>query len=432
MRDAITLQAGSMAGMFAQAVAGILIARWLGPELFGAYALAFSVAAVASIFLGAGAFDALIPHVMRAWASGERTHVRPVLAFIAKFVVLAGAVSLALGLVLPAVTARAYGSAAIGWYALVILAGGAVSTTFFSFASLAAQVTGRIRTLSLLTFGDQAVRFAWVLALVAGGAGVAGAATGHLAGALTFGVVSALVWVRISRRTNDEVRMVNGEVGWPGIGAVVRGAASVPLDGYVRETLWVMADRNLAMLFGALPVALTGLFVAAHEVAYFKVAFGYITLALSVLGPVSVLLNSRFPELQAREPGRLRAYFIRVTFWSVMLSAALTAAALAVAPWLFRFLYGPEYSAAVPYAFSFGLHGVMFGLGVALGPMWRALGKVKVSILINLITLGIGVPLGVALTRAMGVGGAVAMVTGWYLFSHSVSFTYLVRALGKR
>ena len=215
-RSTVTLQVGVGAGMVVQAVAGILLARWLGPELFGQYALAFSVAAIGSVLLGAGAFDGLIPYVARAWHGGkgiggrdegvEREEIREMLAFLAKFVLLAGALALFVGLLMPWINAHAYGSGAIGWYAFAILAAAAVSTTFFEFGKLAAQVTGRIRALSLLTFGDQALRFSWVLGLVLAGAGVLGAAMGHLFGTLTLAVFAALVWHRISESTKSEYR----------------------------------------------------------------------------------------------------------------------------------------------------------------------------------------------------------------------------------
>lgn len=421
-RSTVTLQLGVGAGMVVQAVAGILLARWLGPEMFGQYALAFSLAAIGSVVLGAGAFDALIPHVARAWAGEDRSGVRPALAFLAKFVLIAAIIALLIGLVMPRIASIAYGDIAVGWYAFAILAAAAVSTTFFEFGKLATQVTGRIRSLSLLTFGDQGLRFSWALGLVLAGAGVAGAAVGHLFGTLTLAVIAIFVWRSIAR----------SEVDWPSVRETVRRAIGAPLRGYLGDTLWVLGDRNLAMLYAALPVALTGLFVSATEVAYFKVALGYITLAMSVMTPISILLNSRFPEIQATRPATLRREFIRVTGYAVLLTAAVTIVVVALAPWMFRFLYGPQYDVAIPYAQLFAVHGILFGLGVALGPMWRALSRVRVSIAINIITLGAGVPLGIYFLQGWGITGAVGMVTLWYLSSHLISFLYLVRELNRR
>ena len=380
------------------------------------------VAMVASVLLGTGAYDAMIPHISRVWMGNERERVLPMLGYLAKFVAIAGVVALAVGSLLPGITSLAYGDSTIGTYAFVILAAAAISTTFFEFSKISSQVTGRIVSLSLLTFGDHVFRFTWVLGLVLIGFGVVGAVTGHFIGALLLAGVAALVVGRIASR----------ESGWPSVSKIIHTARIAPMRPYLADTLWVIGDRNLAMLFMALPVALAGLFVASAQVAFFKVAFGYITLALAVLGPISILLNMQFPRVQVADQKHLKREFTRISWYSVLVSASMTVVVLALAPFVIPLLYGAEYREAVPLAQAFAVHGIFFGIGVGLGPMWRALSKVRVSIFINLITLGIGIPMGLFMMRLWGVWGAVAMVTLWYLVSHMTSYFYLVRELGKR
>jgi O-antigen/teichoic acid export membrane protein len=113
-------------------------------------------------------------------------------------------------------------------------------------------------------------------------------------------------------------------------------------------------------------------------------------------------------------------------------STFVTAIAALVAQPVFTILYGAVYAPAVSLVYWLIPFGALFGLGVALGPMWRALNKVKISIGINVVALSIGIPLGMVALAQWGMVGAVAMVTGWYTVSHGVSFTYLVRLLGKR
>ena len=158
----------------------------------------------------------------------------------------------------------------------------------------------------------------------------------------------------------------------------------------------------------------------------------YIILAMSVLGPISTLLNVHFPTVQVRDGWRLRNSFIRVTLYATGLSAIVTFVVLAISPLVFRILYGVAYLPSVPYVMGFGLFGALFGLGIGLGPMWRAVGKVQVSIIINLVTLGLGVPLGIWLITVWHIWGAVAMVTLWYTLSHMASFLYLLKALKNR
>ncbi len=103
--------------------------------------------------------------------------------------------------------------------------------------------------------------------------------------------------------------------------------------------------------------------------------------------------------------------------------------AIIIAPLAFKILYGPSFLPSVNYIFGLFVYGSLFGIGVGLGPMWRALNKVKVSIVINLIVLGVGIPLGLLLIKSYGLWGAVIMTTAWFTISHFVSFIYLAREL---
>jgi O-antigen/teichoic acid export membrane protein len=109
----------------------------------------------------------------------------------------------------------------------------------------------------------------------------------------------------------------------------------------------------------------------------------------------------------------------------------MTAGAVVISPFAFRILYGESYIPSVNYVFGLFAYGALFGLGVGLGPMWRAMNRVKVSILINMIVLGVGVPLGLFLIKNFGLWGAVITVTLWFTVSHFVSFIYILRKVFK-
>jgi O-antigen/teichoic acid export membrane protein len=418
VRGSLTFQIGSVGAMLVQAAAGVVLARVLGPEQFGRYAIVMSLAAVGSVLLGAGAADAMAPVLSRAHHGGDDKGVRDALLFLGKFVVATACIVLILGLALPAVAHRFYGDAMLGWFALAVLAASAVSTLLFTPTQLALQVYGRIGRLSALTFADQAVRQAIVVGLALSGLGVLGASYGHLFGAFIVFAVAAFFWHRLRH-------------GWTLVPRITELLRTFPSDGrkYIAPTLWVLADRNLAMLYGAAPVAMAGLFLSTTDVSYFKIALGWVTLALSVLTPVSILLNTELARIQVVEPGLLRSRFVRITLAAVGFSTLVTFVAALIAEPVFGLLYGPEFRAAVPLVYWFIPFGALFGLGVALGPLWRAIDKVRISIVINLIVLGIGVPLGMLALKTLGTFGAVAMVTGWYTVAHAVSFAYLIRKL---
>ena len=419
VRKSVLLQAGNIAGTFVQAVAGVVLARLLGPHEFGRYAIVMSMAAVGSVLLGAGAADAMAPVLSRARHSGDDARMRDAMLFLGKFVLITAAIVFVLGLSMPALAEHFYNNRMIGWLGFVVLMASAVSTILFTPTQLSLQVFGRIGRLSALTFTDQAVRQSLVVALAFAGLGIVGASLGHLFGSVLIMITAAVFW----RRLRSE---------WPLMPSIGSLWSSFPDDGkrYIRPTLWVLADRNLAMLYGAAPVALAALFLTTTDVSYFKIALGWVTLALAVLSPVSVLLNTELARIQVQQPMRLRARFVQVTGVAVIASAFVTGIAALIARPVFHLLYGVQYADAVPLVYWLVPFGALFGLGIALGPMWRAMSRVRVSIIINMVVLGVGVPLALLAMRQWGVLGAVAMVTLWYTASHLASFVYLMKTLG--
>lgn len=419
VRNVVTLQAGSFAGTVFQAIAGILMARMLQPELFGIYSLAFGMASLGGLLLGAGNQEAVSTLLGSAYARKDQEEIRGVLAYLLKITLYAGLITALLLLFFPAIASFFYGNSIIGWYASIVIIGVFLSSSFNAVVQLTLQVVGKIRTLTMIIFGDQLLRSGLSVLFVFVGLGILGAVSGHVAGALIIFIISVVLWEKIKK--HDPI--------FPSFRSLITEAYNVSISKYFGFSFWVAVDRNIGNLYMALPVVLTGIFVSVGEVSFFKLAFGYINLALSLLGPVSMLLNIEFPKMKIEGDGRLAANFMKVSLYGMGLSILLTLGAILVSPFAFRILYGESFMPSVSYVFGFLIYGALYGIGVGLGPMWRAIDKVKVSILINTIILGVGIPLGLLLIKQFGNWGAVIMVTLWFTASHFASFIYLARNL---
>ncbi len=419
MKNVVLLQSGSFAGNIMQALVGVFMARMLQPELFGVYVLAFSLAGLVGIFQGAGAQEAMATVLGETYAKKDQDRTKEALAFLLRILSITSAIAMAGALLAPWLAAKLYQNPHIGSYAAIIIVAVVFSTSFFSLSSLVLQVAGKIKAMMMLSLADQLIRYGFSVGLVFLGLGVWGAVSGHLAGAIIIFIVSLIIWERLRRQYPI----------FPSLRKLFRQARRVSLKKYLGFSLWIAADRNLASLYQILPVLLTGIYVSSAEVTFFKLALAFVNLALSLLGPISTLLNVEFPKMKVENGGKLRGNFIKISLYSLCLSVVLTAGALLVSPWAFRFFYGESFLGSVKYVYSLFIYGALFGIGVGLGPMWRAVNKVRVSILINLITLGAGVPLGLYLIKNWGLEGSVAMVTIWFTVSHFASFFYLIRKL---
>jgi O-antigen/teichoic acid export membrane protein len=420
IRNVATLQAGSFAGTAFQAVVGIFLARLLQPELFGVYALAFGLASIGGLLLGAGTQEAVSTLLGSAYARQDKEEVENVLAFLLKMTFYAGVFTFVLVLFLPWIAEKFYGVSIIGWYAGLVIAGVFLTTSFTAVVQLSLQVISRIKILTLIIFGDQFLRFGFALLLVFWGLGVWGAVGGQFVGSIVLFLISLFIWKKIQ----------NVYPILPSLKALFDKAVRISIKKYFRFSFWVAVDRNMGNLYLALPVVLTGIYVSAGEVAFFKLGFGYVNLALSLLGPVSTLLNIEFSKMKVEDPQKLAKNFMKVSLYGLGLSTLLTAIAVIVSPLAFRILYGESFLPSVNYVFGLLAYGALYGIGVGLGPMWRAVDKVKISILINTIILGAGIPFGLWLINSYGLWGSVVMVTLWFTVSHFISFVYLARKLG--
>ena len=419
VRRAVTLQAGSFAGSVLQAGIGVVIARLLQPELFGIYALALGMASMTTLIIGMGIQEAVSSLLGRAYAQNDKNEIENVLGFMLKITFLAAMVVLVISAFLPSIAGQLYGNSLVGIYAVIVVVAVIFSSLFYTVSYSSFQVLGRIKSLSILIISDQILRYGLSLVLVIAGLGVAGAISGQLAGAIVVFIFSFLFYKKVSRE----------EALFPGLRRLMVATKKADLKKYFRFTFWVALDRNMGNVYMALPVILTGIYVTSSEIAFFKLAFGYISLVLSLLGPISVLLNVEFPKIQIEDKERLYLNFRKVSFYSLGLSTLLTIGAIIVSPLAFKILYGVNFLPSVKYVVGLLIYGAFMGIGVGLGPMWRATNKVKVSILINSLILAVGIPLGLWLIKHYGLWGSVIMVTLWFTASHLVSFLYLIKKL---
>lgn len=415
IRQTVTLQAGSFAGNVIQAGIGIVIARLLQPELFGIYALAVGLASMTSLIMGMGIQEAVSSLLGRAYARKNAAEIEDIFGFMWKITFLSAAIVVAVLFFMPDMADKLYGNSLIGIYASIVAIAAILSSLFFTLSYSSFQVTGRIKSLATLIVSDQSLRYGLSLILIVAGWGVAGAVSGQLAGAFLVSIFSFFLFRGLKKQ----------EPLFPDWGRLLSIAKRASIKKYFGFTFWVALDRNMGNIFMSLPVILTGIYAAASEVSFFKLAFGYVNLAVSLLGPVSVLLNVKFPKMQVENNNELYRSFKKVSLYSLGLSIVLTTGAIIVSPIAFKLLYGESFLPSVKYIFGLIIYGGLMGIGVGLGPMWRAINKVKVSIGINSVILAAGIPLGLWLIKNYGLWGSVVMVTIWFVVSHLISYFYI-------
>ncbi len=418
-RNFAILQVGNVTGNITQALIGIAFARILQPEYYGIYALTFSLAGIMSIFMGIGAQDAVTTILGGAYERRDEKLIHEAFAFLAKITLITGVVVLVSAAFTPWVAKLLYHDYRIGVYAAVIMVASVISTTAYSFSSIMLQIVGQYKRMTTLSLLDTLSRMLFALLFVLLGYKVLGIVAGHLIGSMVVFVVASIFW----NRARQEFAVI------PSVGKLLRQVRHVSIRKYLGFSFWIAVDRNLSNLYNILPVFLTGIFVLPGEVTYFKLAFGYINLAMSFLSPIGTLLNVEFPKMQVHGHEKLARNFLRISLYGFALSAAITASVSIISPIVFRILYGTKYLPSIPFVLGLFGYGAILGLGIGLGSILRAMNRVMFSIKLHVATLAIGIPLGLFMIKKWGLWGTVALVSFWYISIIIIGFFYVLRAL---
>ncbi|MBP9822554.1 MAG: oligosaccharide flippase family protein [Candidatus Pacebacteria bacterium] len=413
------LQVGNMGSNIIQAVVGIALARILQPEYYGIYALVFSLAGLMSIFMGVGAQDAVTTILGGAYERKDEKHVHEALAFLAKITAITGVIVFISACFAPLVAKLLYHNYLIGVYAAVIMIASIISTTAYSFSSIMLQVVGKFKVMTALSILDTLARALLALTFVLLGYKVFGIVVGHLMGSFVVFVASLISW----NNARNEFPII------PKVSTLISHVPRVSIRKYIGFSFWIAIDRNLANLYNILPVFLTGVFILPGEVPYFKLAFGYMNLATSFLSPIGTLLNVEFPKMQVHSHQKLARNFVRVSLYSFALSTVVAAGAAIASPIVFRIIYGTKYLPSIPFVFGLFFYGAILGLGIGLGSILRAMNRVMFSIRLHIITLTIGIPLGLFLIKKWGLWGTVILVSLWYVSVTIIAFFYVLHVL---
>lgn len=371
-------------GLFALANFGVnvLLARWLTPEGYGAFTVAYFIfllvgAVYGGLFTepmlvyGAGRFRERVPSYLRALLTGHGVYVLGaglLLGLTAAVIGLAGAPALAAEL----------GTLAVAQAAILFL--------------------WTMRRACYVVFRPQwaAAGGAVYLVVVVGGALVLGAA-GWLTGPLAFALMGG---AGLLVGTGLAVRL-GVSLGGPGP-ALAREAFEVH-HGYGR---WASMTAVLEWLHGALPFLVLPLFSGLAGSALLRALYN---LAMPALQGVQALTNLAVPLfVQAREGGRLRGEALRLGVLLVGGSALYGLVLGLFGQPVMGWLYGGQYEATLLMRWLMAAVPVVAATGGVLMAVLRAQERPKAVFGARVGAVGAAATGGAALVSAFGVPGAVA------------------------
>jgi O-antigen/teichoic acid export membrane protein len=317
--NTVLLSAGQGVGLVSMAIWTIVVARYIGPERYGFYAVAQAVVSILVIFVGLG-----LDQVMTRDVAQDPGLARPYLRRFALVKVVSGALVLggylAVGLAADPTPSQA------GVLAIVAALGGAQALNALVMSLLYAQDAMRSYVVAQSTnFVATMVTGIVVIAL-----------DGSFRTVLLFSLLSSLVQLGLSSAAAIRRLPPAGPAPEPPpLSSLLRRGAPFALVALIT----VMHGNLLIILLEATgsSSASVGRFAAAQRIA---------TVFMIVPGMLAQVLLPPMSRAYAEGAETLGGMFDRAYRYVLLLSIPAAAALAAVAPQLLERLYGPEYAAA--------------------------------------------------------------------------------------
>ena len=420
----LKLQVGSLGLTAISFVASVLLARTLGPSLFGAYTLVMSAGTTIGLARRLGQDYAATTQLAEGHSAGNRRKVRDALVFYVFMSVWTSVV------VLPAAMLFA------PWLGPLFFGpGGETDLTtplrlylvqgFWAvipgWTVIALQASRRMGQLVMLENASSLATAILPVTLVLAGFGLLGVFTGQVLASLLAVGIGYILYRRLA--AEDPLM--------PSLRELARGTVrpGIPLWPSTRFGLSIAFDKNLVSLYILAPILLLARFVPDDQVGQLRVALSYMAIPAVLLTPISRLLMVDLPRLRVTAPEQVRPAFLRVTLLGVAVSAALALPFAAMAWFAIPLLYGADYQGAPALTLPLLMDAATLGLGIAAGPIFRTYDRTDLPIRTSIVILLLGFPATYLLAGWAGPLGAALAYGAMILASRLVSYVQCLRII---
>ena len=400
------------------AVGTIIIARLLGPDNMGLYAIALAAPNLIGTFRDWGVTTAMIKYSAEANSENNVAKIRSVFVSGLAFEIIFGLALSVLSFLLSQFLANFYGRPAIVELiqiaSLFILSGALVNTATAAFTGLE-----KMHLNSIMLIVQSLVKTVLIIALVVLGLGTLGAIIGFSVGVLFAGLVGVLLMYVMYRSLP---RPVGGAL-------------------ELLKTIKIMLRYGLPLSIGAI---LTGfltqfnstimaLFVTDNAlIGNYTVALNFVVLITFFASPVTTMLFPAFSKLDAQKDREtLKNVFQYSVKYAALIVVPVTVLVMALAQpaigTIFedKYVQAPLYLALLSVIYLFSSLGSLSTVNLINGQ-----GFTKYTLKLTLLTVIIGFPLSLLLVYQFGIIGLIAATTIYGLPSFFLTLRYIKKHFG--
>jgi len=406
-RGGFFLVSGSFVSTVISAVTAILIGRFLGPELYGQYALSLVITQMLITFAGFGFAQGAVKFAAGLRAEGKIGHAKKIIKYATLLRTLTTLPFFLLNFGLADFLAAALlNRPDLGFYIRIA----SIALIFEVVAQSAnSAYLGLDKTqYTALTKNVQAISKAIVsITLVLLGFRVAGAVLGHVAGWVIGGVIGLSILLFLLRKSakssDDSVDFTQS----------FRTLTSYGIPLYVARILVGFASPYINLMLG--------IFASNVNIGNWKAAGNFISLITVVSIPITTALFPAFSKLSSARNGKTRTFFKFANKYTTLLIIPIATMLIIFSGDIVQIIYGATYQTAALYLSIYCLLYFLVGLGyLNLTSLFNGLGETQITLKRSLIALGTILVLSPLLAKAYGVLGVIVAL----IFAHTTSTCY--------
>jgi len=374
VQDVSILGIGKFFSIFLGVISSVVLARLLHPELYGIYGLVFSFIGLIGIFMNWGGNYASLTLLAEAYAKKDKQEIKNILTYFTEVTILAICIIGILSIIFaPFLTGLLYDNSQVGHWARIVLLAGFL-TVIYSLLVIVLQITRKMKQLTILETFNRFIYILFSIIFVLLGFGLTGIVWGYFISAFIFLILSIFLYSFLFKK--DDLL--------PSLKQIFLNFGKIEFKKYFNFGFLIAVDKNLSFLISFLPIIFLGIFASVQEVGYFKIALGYITIPLVLLGPVSRLLSIQLPKSKSYDLQIMKKHFYKTSFYSGLISILLVIPFIILAPYLIKLFYGLEYIPSIKLVYYVAFLTAFSGFGVGLGSFYRTVNKIKTAIIINI------------------------------------------------
>ena len=381
------------------AVGTIVIARLLGPENMGLYAIALAAPNLIATFRDWGVTTAMIKYSAESNSENDVAKIRSVFVSGLVFEIIVGLALSVLSLVLSQFLADFYGRPAIVQLiqiaSLLVLTGAFVNTASAAFTGME-----KMHLNSIMLIVQSIVKTVVIIALVVLGLGTLGAVIGFSVGVIVAGAIGVLLmyvmYRSLPKPTNGKLDLMKTtktmlKYGLPlSIGAILSGF--------------------LAAFYGII----MPLFVTDNAlIGNYSVALNFVVLITFFATPVTTMLFPAFSKLDAQKDKEvLKNVFQYSVKYAALIVVPVTVMVMALAQPAIGTIFEDKYVQAPLYLALLSVNYLFSAFGtLSAGNLLNGQGYTKYNLKLTLLTVIIGFPLSFVLVSQFGIIGLIVTTT---------------------